>query len=197
MEEEKRKLEEARLKEEKRKEEERRIREEERREELKKQEKKREEEKKRAAEEALRIAREKEELQKVKEKEQLRAKPALNSTYTMNSTYTAESKNTPPTSYPMTPQPVEDYGLDDLNSDCSTDDDSAPKKKVPAWAQKHQLADALTRQERTAYDLDVIFPARVLLRVPDLARIVPNSRRPHRKRTSSAIWNTPPSKIFH
>lgn len=75
-----------------------------------------------------------------------------NSTYTVggnaNTTYTAapggaKSGITPktpastnrPESYEMTPaQDVNDYGIDDLKSEDSSDDDSNPKKKVPKWA---------------------------------------------------------------
>ena len=33
------------------------------------------------------------------------------------------------------PNPRENYNIDDLNSGDDTDDDEAPRKKIPDWAQ--------------------------------------------------------------
>lgn len=37
---------------------------------------------------------------------------------------------------PMKPKTETDYGIDDANSDDSSEDEGRPKKKVPEWAQR-------------------------------------------------------------
>lgn len=76
---------------------------------------------------------------------------ALNTTYTfsttkensggLNSTYTRPAAETRVDSYEMTPlQPkrvsssLNNYDINDLQSDESTDDEASPKKKIPQWA---------------------------------------------------------------
>ncbi|KAK3868670.1 hypothetical protein Pcinc_025957 [Petrolisthes cinctipes] len=138
---------------------------------------------------------------------------ALDTTYTttsaaLNTTYT----NKKPTvdrsdSYDMTPHRkkkthknktnANDYNINDLKSDDSTDNDSSPKKKIPAWAMKSQLNIALIQQEYYPPPVDDIFIPEELLEAPNLTEMFPIKRKRFDKRTSSAVWNTPPAKLFH
>ncbi|XP_048162612.1 inner centromere protein isoform X2 [Corvus hawaiiensis] len=102
-------------------------------------------------------------------------------------------------SYEMTPQnrkefklPVtssNDYGMD-LNSDDSTDDESQPRKPVPAWATGHQLSQAVIRQYYNPPDVDALFGA---IPSPRLEHIFYKSKPRYFKRTSSAVWHSPPT----
>ncbi|NXP00649.1 INCE protein, partial [Certhia brachydactyla] len=101
-------------------------------------------------------------------------------------------------SYEMTPQsrkefkvPVtssNDYGMD-LNSDDSTDDESQPRKPVPAWATGNQLSQAVIRQYYNPPDVDALFGA---IPSPKLEHIFYKSKPRYFKRTSSAVWHSPP-----
>ncbi|NWV89751.1 INCE protein, partial [Machaerirhynchus nigripectus] len=101
-------------------------------------------------------------------------------------------------SYEMTPQsrkefkpPVtssNDYGMD-LNSDDSTDDESQPRKPVPAWATGTQLSQAVIRQYYNPPDVDALFGA---IPSPRLEHIFYKSKPRYFKRTSSAVWHSPP-----
>ncbi|XP_056349004.1 inner centromere protein isoform X2 [Oenanthe melanoleuca] len=102
-------------------------------------------------------------------------------------------------SYEMTPQsrkefkvPVtssNDYGMD-LNSDDSTDDESQPRKPVPAWATGNQLSQAVIRQYYNPPDVDALFGA---IPSPRLEHIFYKSKPRYFKRTSSAVWHSPPT----
>ncbi|NWR56462.1 INCE protein, partial [Bucorvus abyssinicus] len=101
-------------------------------------------------------------------------------------------------SYQMTPQaqknpkpPVinpNNYGMD-LNSDDSTDDESQPRKPVPAWATGIQLSQAVIRQYYNPPDVDALFG---VIPSPKLEEIFYKSKPRYFKRTSSAVWNSPP-----
>ncbi|XP_023784417.1 inner centromere protein-like isoform X2 [Cyanistes caeruleus] len=80
------------------------------------------------------------------------------------------------------------YGLD-LNSDDSTDDESNPRKPVPAWADGAQLQQAIMHQYYNPPDLDVLFGA---IPSPRLEHIFYKSKPRYFKRTSSAVWHSPP-----
>ncbi|NXI07170.1 INCE protein, partial [Irena cyanogastra] len=101
-------------------------------------------------------------------------------------------------SYEMTPQSRKefkapltssnDYGMD-LNSDDSTDDESQPRKPVPAWATGNQLSQAVIRQYYNPPDVDALFGA---IPSPKLEDIFYKSKPRYFKRTSSAVWHSPP-----
>ncbi|NXR75988.1 INCE protein, partial [Pycnonotus jocosus] len=101
-------------------------------------------------------------------------------------------------SYEMTPQSRKefkvpaassnDYGMD-LNSDDSTDDESQPRKPVPAWATGNQLSQAVIRQYYNPPDVDALFGA---IPSPKLEHIFYKSKPRYFKRTSSAVWHSPP-----
>ncbi|NXD83641.1 INCE protein, partial [Halcyon senegalensis] len=80
------------------------------------------------------------------------------------------------------------YGMD-LNSDDSTDDESQPRKPVPAWATGNQLSQAVIRQYYNPPNVDAIFGA---IASPKLEDIFYKSKPRYFKRTSSAVWSSPP-----
>ncbi|NXJ99104.1 INCE protein, partial [Corythaixoides concolor] len=101
-------------------------------------------------------------------------------------------------SYQMSPQAHKDpkppptsttnYGMD-LNSDDSTDDESQPRKPIPAWATGNQLSQAVIRQYYNPPNVDALFGA---IASPRLEDIFYKSKPRYFKRTSSAVWNSPP-----
>uniref|UniRef100_A0A663M336 Inner centromere protein ARK-binding domain-containing protein n=1 Tax=Athene cunicularia TaxID=194338 RepID=A0A663M336_ATHCN len=111
-----------------------------------------------------------------------------------------ENKENSPacSSYQMTPQapkvpkPVltnpNNYGLD-LNSDDSTDDESQPRKPIPAWATGNLLSQAVTHQYYNPPNVDALFGT---IASPKLEDIFYKSKPRYFKRTSSAVWNSPP-----
>ncbi|ESO87244.1 hypothetical protein LOTGIDRAFT_229356 [Lottia gigantea] len=111
----------------------------------------------------------------------------------MNTTMDKSENN--PRSYMITPDKKikdnssnQDYNIQDLHSDDSTDDEDAPRKKIPIWAQGNNLKAALINQEYHPPKLDEIFSV-----VPDLdLNDVFVKRKPRfNKRTSSAVWDSP------
>ncbi|KAM6392646.1 inner centromere protein-like [Pluvialis apricaria] len=81
-----------------------------------------------------------------------------------------------------------DYGMD-LNSDDSTDDENEPRKPVPAWADGSQLNETISHQYHFLMDVDEIFG---LIPKPKLEDIFGKSKPRYFKRTSSAVWHSPP-----
>ncbi|XP_045122765.1 inner centromere protein A-like isoform X2 [Portunus trituberculatus] len=121
----------------------------------------------------------------------------------LNTTYTKPAASKQTNSYEITPlQPprsshsLNNYDINDMQSDESTDDEASPKKKIPQWAMKTQMQAAVLQQEHYPPKVDEIFPASALLIIPDLTQIFRQQKRRFKKRTSSAIWETPPSKYF-
>ncbi|XP_073903239.1 inner centromere protein [Castor canadensis] len=100
------------------------------------------------------------------------------------------------TSYQMTPQGhrahpkinPDNYGMD-LNSDDSTDDEAHPRKPIPAWARGTQLSQAIVHQYYHPPNLPKLFGTILPL---DLEDIFKKSKPRYHKRTSSAVWNSPP-----
>ncbi|XP_072193976.1 inner centromere protein-like isoform X2 [Excalfactoria chinensis] len=80
------------------------------------------------------------------------------------------------------------YGMD-LNSDDSTDDENEPRKPVPAWADGSQLNQAILHQYYHPVNTDQLFG---LIASPKLEDIFGKSKPRYFKRTSSAVWNSPP-----
>ncbi|XP_041258150.1 inner centromere protein-like [Onychostruthus taczanowskii] len=89
---------------------------------------------------------------------------------------------------PSPPATENSYGLD-LNSDDSTDDESNPRKPIPAWADGAQLQQAIVHQYYHPVDLDALFGA---IPSPKLEDIFYKSKPRYFKRTSSAVWHSPP-----
>ncbi|XP_032849043.2 inner centromere protein-like isoform X3 [Tyto alba] len=80
------------------------------------------------------------------------------------------------------------YGMD-LNSDDSTDDENDPRKPVPAWADGAQLNEAILHQYYHPVNVDQVFG---LIPSPKLEDIFGKSKPRYFKRTSSAVWHSPP-----
>ncbi|NXE16055.1 INCE protein, partial [Lophotis ruficrista] len=110
-----------------------------------------------------------------------------------------DKENSPAcSSYQMTPQAHKEpkpptinpnnYGMD-LNSDDSTDDESQPRKPIPAWATGNQLSQAVIRQYYNPPNVDALFG---VIASPKLEDIFYKSKPRYFKRTSSAAWNSPP-----
>ncbi|XP_074951438.1 inner centromere protein-like isoform X2 [Phalacrocorax aristotelis] len=83
---------------------------------------------------------------------------------------------------------INNYGMD-LNSDDSTDDENDPRKPVPAWADGYQLNQAILHQYYHPVNVDQLFG---LIPSPKLEDIFGKSKPRYFKRTSSAVWHSPP-----
>ncbi|XP_064627359.1 inner centromere protein A-like [Lineus longissimus] len=110
----------------------------------------------------------------------------------MNTTFEKE-KNTSCDSYPMTPQGkkrCDNYDIEDMNSDDSTDDEDKPRKETPAWANGASLKASLLNQYYRPPDIDVLFGYSDM---PDLTVMFNRFKQKNRfkKRTSSAVWDSP------
>ncbi|KAM5225598.1 inner centromere protein isoform 1-T3 [Hipposideros larvatus] len=141
----------------------------------------------------------KEEQQRLAEQQQLqeekkKAKEAAAASKGLNMTMDVQSPAC--TSYQMTPQGhrappkinPDNYGMD-LNSDDSTDDETHPRKPIPAWARGTQLSQAIIHQYYHPPNLLELFGTILQL---DLEDIFKKSKPRYHKRTSSAVWNSPP-----
>ncbi|KAF5923706.1 hypothetical protein HPG69_013640, partial [Diceros bicornis minor] len=95
------------------------------------------------------------------------------------------------TSYQMTPQGhrappkinPDNYGMD-LNSDDSTDDEAHPRKPIPTWAR--------ALQKTWYYNPPNLLELFGTILPLDLEDIFKKSKPRYHKRTSSAVWNSPP-----
>ena len=84
-----------------------------------------------------------------------------NDTSQLNSTYTkpvdqstTQSYDITPARHELPPEPLEDeenYNIGDLKSDDDTDDEDAPKKIIPTWAQGMQFFFVLCRSVRKIF----------------------------------------------
>ncbi|NWJ05305.1 INCE protein, partial [Crypturellus undulatus] len=94
-----------------------------------------------------------------------------------------------PPKEPRSPKISENnYGMD-LNSDDSTDDEDDPRKPIPSWADGSQLNQAILHQYYHPVNVDQIFG---LITSPKLEDIFGKSKPRYFKRTSSAVWHSPP-----
>jgi hypothetical protein len=88
--------------------------------------------------------------------------------------------------------PLDTYEISDReesDSDESDYNDSGPKKKIPDWAQKHNLITALKEQyddTNDRFDPDGIFPE---VETCDLEAIFDQKKMRYKKRTSSGNWH--------
>ncbi|KAG2463044.1 INCE protein, partial [Polypterus senegalus] len=79
----------------------------------------------------------------------------------------------------------------DLNSDDSTDDESAPRKHIPSWAQGQKLNQAVVDHYYNPPDTDKRYGK---IEPPNLEEIFCKSKPRYLKRTSSAVWHSPPKR---
>ncbi|CAL8356539.1 unnamed protein product [Lota lota] len=153
----------------------------------------------RAAREKERREKERRELEEKRQLEERRRVSTNMGTYLLGLQNILEQKRfKSPQSYSITPkggnQPLvkstnaDDYGMDQ-RSDDSTDDESAPRKPIPSWAEGHNLQQAITRQYFNPPDLHAYFGT---CEPPRLENIFYKSKPRYFKRTSSAVWHSPP-----
>ncbi|BFZ24767.1 hypothetical protein BsWGS_27807 [Bradybaena similaris] len=119
----------------------------------------------------------------------------------LNSSTAANTSSGKINSYEITPvkekivtnnKNTDNYDIDDKGSDESTDDEEAPKKRIPEWATGIPLNTALIRQHMNPPDIEAIFRTRCI-EPPNLLLVFPGKKRAkYIQRTSSAIWNSPP-----
>ncbi|XP_024429946.2 inner centromere protein isoform X2 [Desmodus rotundus] len=136
----------------------------------------------------------KEEQQRLQEEQEKKAKEAAAANRGLNTTVDVQSPAC--TSYQMTPQGPrgppkinpDNYGMD-LNSDDSTDDEAHPRKPIPAWARGTQLSQAIIHQYYHPPNVLELFGTILQL---DLEDIFKKSKPRYHKRTSSAVWHSPP-----
>uniref|UniRef100_A0A8C5PZX2 Inner centromere protein n=1 Tax=Leptobrachium leishanense TaxID=445787 RepID=A0A8C5PZX2_9ANUR len=116
--------------------------------------------------------------------------PTLNVTVDISNSPACESYEMTPKSYkvPTTKINPETYGMD-LNSDDSTDDESMPRKPIPAWASGNQLSQAIRQQYYNPMDVDRLCG---IIENPKLEDIFNKNKPRYFKRTSSAVWHSPP-----
>ncbi|XP_057584498.1 inner centromere protein isoform X2 [Hippopotamus amphibius kiboko] len=132
--------------------------------------------------------------QRLQEEQEKKAKEAAAASKSLN--VTVEVQSPACTSYQMTPQGhrappkinPDNYGMD-LNSDDSTDDEAHPRKPIPTWARGTQLSQAIIHQYYHPPNLLELFGTILPL---DLEDIFKKSKPRYHKRTSSAVWNSPP-----
>ncbi|XP_074257694.1 inner centromere protein isoform X3 [Saimiri boliviensis] len=152
-------------------------------------------------EKALRLQKERQqrelEEKKKKEEQQRLAERQLQEEQEKKAKEAAGASKSPAcTSYQMTPQGhrappkinPDNYGMD-LNSDDSTDDEAHPRKPIPTWARGTPLSQAIINQYYHPPNLLELFGAILPL---DLEDIFKKSKPRYHKRTSSAVWNSPP-----
>ncbi|XP_042641166.1 inner centromere protein isoform X2 [Tyto alba] len=136
---------------------------------------------------------------KRQEQEQNKLPEEQNAKDTVQTQHLENKENSPAcSSYQMTPQAHKNpkpplinpnnYGMD-LNSDDSTDDESQPRKPIPAWATGNQLSQAVIRQYYNPPNIDALFG---VIASPKLEDIFYKSKPRYFKRTSSAVWSSPP-----
>ncbi|XP_049569099.1 inner centromere protein isoform X7 [Orcinus orca] len=132
--------------------------------------------------------------QRLQEEQEKKAREAAAAGKSLNVTVDVQSPAC--TSYQMTPQGhrappkinPDNYGMD-LNSDDSTDDEAHPRKPIPNWARGTQLSQAIIHQYYHPPNLLELFGTILPL---DLEDIFKKSKPRYHKRTSSAVWNSPP-----
>ncbi|XP_032496987.1 inner centromere protein isoform X3 [Phocoena sinus] len=120
--------------------------------------------------------------QRLQEEQEKKAREAAAASKSLNVTVDVQGHRAPPKINP------DNYGMD-LNSDDSTDDEAHPRKPIPNWARGTQLSQAIIHQYYHPPNLLELFGTILPL---DLEDIFKKSKPRYHKRTSSAVWNSPP-----
>ncbi|XP_075693781.1 inner centromere protein [Rhinoderma darwinii] len=138
--------------------------------------------------EARRLREEQEKI--AKEKLAAVGAPGLNVTVDIQNSPACQSYEMTPKGYKPSAVKInaDDYGMD-LNSDDSTDDESKPRKPIPAWASGTQLGQAMCQQYYHPIDVDTFYGP---IDSPKLEDLFYKSKPRYYKRTSSAVWHSPP-----
>ncbi|OCT81830.1 hypothetical protein XELAEV_18024337mg [Xenopus laevis] len=166
-------------------------------------ERKKREQQQRLEQERLERLRTEQEVKRLQEEQQRKAKeqaaaaaaPGMNVTVDMQNSPACESYEMTPKSYkvPSVKANADNYGMD-LNSDDSTDDESQPRKPIPAWASGNLLAQAVSQQYYKPIDADHMYGT---IDSPKLEELFNKSKPRYFKRTSSAVWHSPPLSNRH
>ncbi|KAM4617171.1 inner centromere protein A-like [Discoglossus pictus] len=114
--------------------------------------------------------------------------PVLNLTVDILKSPAVESYQMTPQGYKQPKIEPENYGMD-LNSDDSTDDESQPRKPIPAWASGNLLAQAVQQHYYNPINVGHIFG---IIDAPKLEELFNKNKPRYFKRTSSAVWHSPP-----
>ncbi|XP_068115524.1 inner centromere protein isoform X2 [Hyperolius riggenbachi] len=138
--------------------------------------------------EAQRLREEQERI--AKQKQAAASAPTLNVTVDIENSPPCESYEMTPKGYKPHPPKlnIDDYGMD-LNSDDSTDDESKPRKPIPAWASGSELSQSIQLQYYRPMDLDKVFGK---IESPKLEDMFNKKKPRYKNRTSSAVWHSPP-----
>uniref|UniRef100_A0A914DNI1 Inner centromere protein ARK-binding domain-containing protein n=1 Tax=Acrobeloides nanus TaxID=290746 RepID=A0A914DNI1_9BILA len=87
------------------------------------------------------------------------------------------------------PSTVENYNVDDLSSNDSTDDEERPRKTIPQWARSSNLVPYVRKIDK---NLNVAARSRHFgtIQAPNIVELFPSQKK-YPARTSSAIWTSP------
>ena len=129
-----------------------------------------------------------------REREEQRKREAIKAAMLQNARNADSYLMTPPPAQTRKPATSENYDISDIRSDESTDDEEAPRKKVPYWAQGIALKSALLQQDEPRRVFEELASGFVP-HAPDLEKIFTKKRKRFYQRTSSAHWSSPPIKV--
>ena len=129
-----------------------------------------------------------------REREEQRKREAMKAAMLQNARNADSYLMTPPPAQTRKPPTSENYDISDIRSDESTDDEDAPRKKVPHWAQGIALKSALLQQDEPRRVFEELASGFVP-HAPDLEKIFTKKRKRFYQRTSSAHWSSPPIKV--
>ena len=85
---------------------------------------------------------------------------------------------------------LQNYDINSLSEDDSTDDEEDPAQEIPSWAKGTAFKRAILAQTQSNIDPRGIFVN--MLEAPKLEKMFPKLRARFFKRTSSACWDHPP-----
>ncbi|GAB6031838.1 hypothetical protein CHUAL_010239 [Chamberlinius hualienensis] len=127
------------------------------------------------------------------------AKPnKLNATYnandtSLNATYNVDNYEMTPKNRPTKLTNPDNYDINNLNENDSTDDEEKPKKPIPSWAVGEPLRTEAYRQYINPPKYELVFDKQDMFKLPVLSEVFKTKRKRFHQRTSSAVWTAPPA----